>query len=151
MEQAQRSEYPPKSLTNFMRARENAIKLLHKVERWDSIYTYRLIYVPFTITPRGKKKTHKELKKVFLTQINQIKSVSSVILIAEKETTNHFHGVLTLKSKCKLARLYRKTNSFTFYRSDAVPLLEWLAYILKTNPQIIHTGDCMKCLSDYLE
>ncbi len=86
-----------------------------------------------TITPRGKGVSHQELYQSFKRAIVSYKVVSGVFLIAERDNTNHFHGIITAKDNCKFLKMYSKRNPFGFHLSDA-ELYQWIKYMLKTQP-----------------
>ncbi len=82
------------------------------------------------ITPRGKGQTHKTLYKSFIPEINRYKCVKDVFLIAEFENTEHFHGYVYTKDKCKFKNLFKKSHPFDFKISQQEDIV-WLHYITK--------------------
>ncbi len=86
-----------------------------------------------TVTPKGKKISHLELYKSFMTEILKYKCVKDVFLIAEFDNTNHFHGIIYTKDKCKFLNMYSKKHAFQFHLST-LTLQEWIGYMLKRNP-----------------
>ncbi len=86
-----------------------------------------------TVTPRGKNVSHYDLYQRFMPEINKYKCVKDVFLIAEFENTNHFHGIIYTKDKCKFLNMWKKTQLFQFDLSD-LSLTEWIQYMLKRSP-----------------
>ncbi len=86
-----------------------------------------------TVTPRGKNQTHLTLYEAFMKEICRYKCVKDVFLIAEFETTKHFHGIIYTKDKCKFLNMYAKRHAFQFDLSP-LTLQEWIGYMLKRNP-----------------
>ncbi len=85
-----------------------------------------------TITPKGKNQTHNSLYASFNKELHKYKCVKAVFLIAEFENTNHFHGYVYTKDKCKFLNMFKNTHPFQFHLSK-MPDLDWCKYILKHN------------------
>ncbi len=95
----------------------------------EAIHKYCHTY-HVTITPRGKNVSHFDLYRDFMKEIMKYKLVKNVFLIAEFETTNHFHGIIYTKDECEFRSLFNKTQKFQFDISP-LPLEEWVLYVLK--------------------
>ncbi len=93
--------------------------------KWNLMYQV-------TITPKGKGQTHATLHKSFCQELNKYRCVKNVFLIAEFENTNHFHGYVYTKDKCKFRRLYNKKHPFNFKISNREQL-DWIHYIMGYN------------------
>ncbi len=104
-----------------------AFRLTQRSMRSHS-YTYHV-----TVTPKGKKVSHLDLYNRFTKEIIKYKCVKEVFLIAEFENTNHFHGIIYTKDKCKFLNLYSKKHTFQFDLSP-LTLQEWIQYMLKRKP-----------------
>lgn len=102
-------------------------------------HTYYSKYTAFTITPKGKNRSHKYILDPFIATCHTYKSIYDVFLVPESENTNHFHGILVTKSKCKFAKFFNKKQPYTFYITPLVPIGTWCNYMTKSNPTSLYT------------
>ncbi len=112
----------------------DAFRLYRRVTRHNTYYTK---YTCITITPKGEHKSHDDILQPFLNHARKYKAILDVFLIAESSNTNHFHGVLVTKTKCKFSKFYNKKNPYTFYISDHMPITVWSSYMTKSNPNTL--------------
>jgi len=106
---------------------EPTLKALRALRKQKYCFSYQV-----TITPKGKGQTHHTLYRSFSTELSKYKCVKNVFLIAEFENTNHFHGYVYTKDRCKFLNLFNKKHPFQFKISNREELV-WMKYILKHN------------------
>lgn len=105
--------------------RMSALKAIQKIKQEKYTRSYQV-----NITPIGKNITHRALYDSFMKEVSKYKCVKAVILIAEFENTNHFHGYVFTKDICKFKNLYNKKHPFNFRLSHDEEII-WLHYITK--------------------
>ncbi len=115
---------------------------IHKYINKYREHPYYLAIYTVTITPKGKNKTHEETLAALQVRLNKISSIRAVYLVREAENTNHFHGLILLKQKSKLIKLYNKRNYDIRIRLYNNTTNDWIKYIMKGNPDYmdIYTG-----------
>ncbi len=114
---------------------KNAFRLYRRIRTNN---TYRKKYYCVTVTPVGKNRSHKDTLQAFIDETKKYKVIIDVFLIAERENTNHFHGVIVCKDTCQFKRLYSKNQQFNFRISNQ-NLGDWCSYCVKHNPNKVYT------------
>ncbi len=115
-----------------------ATNLFMRIRRGNNQYS-RCKFI--TVTPLGKEVDHLELLSNFREKIKRYKCIEEYFLVAEKENTNHFHGVIISKNECSYKALFNKNNKFHFHISECPDLGTWCNYICKGLPRYIYTKD----------
>ncbi len=119
----------------------NAFRLFCRV-RVDN--KYHKVGTAVTFKPKGKNKSHDTLLREILESVKSYSSILDVFLIAESEQTNHFHGIIITKDKCKFSRFFNKKSKFSFHIKYGIPLYDWCYYIVKHTPDKLYVNDTVE-------